>query len=112
MTADACDEARLDLDRDCTGMIYALHNAGTKVGSALGVAITFPLLSLLGFAAGDGAHNSAAALRGLELTFALLPIVFVVLGALTLVGYRLTETRHGAVRAALAARGAGQAQTA
>jgi Na+/melibiose symporter-like transporter len=103
MTADACDEARLDLKRDCTGMIYALHNAGTKVGSALGVAITFPLLAAFGFHPGDKAHNTAAALHGLELTFVLLPIACVALGALTLVGYRLTEARHREVRTALAA---------
>ena len=105
MTAAACDEARLDLRSDCTGMIYALHNAGTKVGSALGVAITFPLLAMFGFLPSDKAHNTAAALHGLELTFVLAPIGCVVLGALTLVGYRLTEARHGEVRTALAARG-------
>jgi len=104
MTADACDEARLDLGSDCTGMIYALHNAGTKVGSALGVAITFPLLAVFGFLASDKAHNTPAALHGLELTFVVLPIVCVVLGALSLVGYRLTEARHGEIRTALAAR--------
>jgi Na+/melibiose symporter-like transporter len=104
MTADACDEARLDLHSDCTGMIYALHNAGTKVGSALGVAITFPLLQMFGFRASEAVRNTPAALHGLELTFAFLPIAFVILGALSLVGYRLNEARHDAVRAALAVR--------
>lgn len=106
MTADACDEARLDLHSDCTGMIYALQNAGTKVGSALGVAITFPLLQTFGFRASEAVRNTPAALHGLELTFAFLPIVFVVLGGLVLVGYRLTEGRHDEVRTALAARDA------
>ncbi len=106
MTADACDEARLDLHSDCTGMIYALHNSGTKIGSALGVAITFPLLQMFGFHASDKVQNTPAALHGLELTFAFLPIVFVVLGGLSLWGYRLNEARHGEVRDALAARDA------
>ncbi len=107
MTADACDEARLDLNTDCTGMIFALHNSGTKVGSALGVAITFPLLQLFGFLPSERAHNTPAAIHGLELTFVLLPIAFVILGGLSLVGYRLTEARHDAVRMELAARDAG-----
>jgi GPH family glycoside/pentoside/hexuronide:cation symporter len=108
MTADACDEARLDLNADCTGMIYALHNSGTKVGSALGVAITFPLLAVFGFKAADAARNTPAALHGLEVTFAFLPIVFVILGAMSLVGYHLTETRHDEVRLKLAARDAAE----
>jgi GPH family glycoside/pentoside/hexuronide:cation symporter len=106
MTADACDETRLDLGADCTGMIYALHNSGAKVGSALGVAITFPLLARFGFKASETAHNSPAALHGLELTFAVLPIAFVIVGALSLVGYRLTQARHDEVREALAIRDA------
>jgi Na+/melibiose symporter-like transporter len=104
MAADACDEARLDLHSDCTGMIYALQNAGTKVGSALGVAITFPLLQhVFGF---DPIleHNSDAAIGGLNLAFTVLPIAVVVLGGLVLIGYRLNEQRHGEVREALARR--------
>ena len=104
MTADACDEARLDLGSDCTGMIYALNNAGTKVGSAVGVAITFPLLqNVFGFNA-RVAQNSAHAVQGLNLAFTVLPIAFVALGGLFMVGYRLNEQRHGEVREALARR--------
>lgn len=106
MTADACDEARLDLHSDCTGMLYALQNAGTKIGSALGVAITFPLLQVFGFHASDKVQNTPAALHALELTYVFLPIAFAVVGALSLVGYRLNETRHGEIREALAARDA------
>jgi Na+/melibiose symporter-like transporter len=105
MSADACDEARLDLCKDCTGMIYALQNAGTKIGSALGVAITFPLLQqVFGFVAKDGFQNTPRALQGLELAFVVLPIAFIVLGGLTMIGYRLTEGRHDEVRRALALR--------
>jgi GPH family glycoside/pentoside/hexuronide:cation symporter len=108
MTADACDEARLDLDRDCTGMIFALHNAGTKIGSALGVAITFPLLQqVFGFVAKDSFVNTPYALQGLQFAFIALPMVSVILGGLTLWGYKLTEARHDAVRQGLELRDAG-----
>lgn len=105
MIADACDEARLDLHSDCTGMIYALHNSGMKIGSALGVGITYPLLQYA-FGFRPGVQNTPSAIHGLELTFAIFPILFVVMGALTLVGYRLNEARHDQVRAALAERDA------
>lgn len=104
MTADACDEARLDMHSDCTGMIYALNNAATKVGSAVGVAITFPLLqNVFGFNA-RLTQNSPHAVQGLNLAFTILPIMCVAVGGLLMVGYRLNEQRHGEVREALARR--------
>lgn len=104
MTADACDEARLDLGSDCTGMIYALNNAATKVGSAIGVAITFPLLqNVFGFNA-KLPQNGDLAIMGLNLAFTILPITCVALGGLFMLGYHLNEQRHGEVREALARR--------
>jgi Na+/melibiose symporter-like transporter len=57
-----------------------------------------------GFLPNETVHNTQAALRGLELTFVVLPIAFVVLSGLTLVGYRLNAVRHNEIRSALAVR--------
>lgn len=104
MTADACDEARFDLNSDSTGMIFALNNAATKVGSAIGVAITFPLLqNVFGFNP-RLPQNAPHAIDGLNLAFTVLPIACVALGGLCMVGYHLNEQRHGEVREALARR--------
>ena len=108
MTADVCDEARLDLKADFTGVIYALHNAGAKIGSAIGVAITFPMLEqVFHFKPGMRAHNTPFAIHGLEFAFVALPILCVIAAGLSLIGYRLTEERHKEIRAALVARGEG-----
>ena len=109
MTADACDEARLEVAADCTGVIYALQTTGTKIGSVVGVALTFPLLEKVFHFQPKAAHSSTLAVHGLEFAYVVLPILFIAAAALCLIGYRLTETRHQAIRAALDARGAAAA---
>ena len=104
MVADACDEARLDMKVDCTGMVYALYTSTTKISSAVAVGVTYPLLQWIGFAAKAGAKNSVHAIQGLELAFVIFPVFFVIVGGLSLIGYKLDETRHGEIRAALETR--------
>ena len=106
MVADGCDEARLDMRVDCTGMIYALYTSTTKISAAVAVGITYPLLQWIGFAAKAGAKNAPGAIQGLELVFVIFPVFFVVVGGLSLIGYTLDETRHGQIRAALEVRDA------
>jgi Na+/melibiose symporter-like transporter len=106
MVADVCDEARLDMKVDCTGMIYALYTSTTKISAAVAVGITYPLLQWIGFVAKAGARNSAGAVQGLEWVFVIFPVFFVVVGGLSLIGYSLDERRHGEIRAALDVRDA------
>lgn len=106
MVADSCDEARLDMKVDCTGMIYALYTSTTKISAAVAVGITYPLLQWIGFSAKAGAVNSAHAIQGLELVFVIFPVFFVIVGGLSLIGYKLDETRHGQIRTALEERDA------
>ncbi len=106
MVADTCDEARLDMKVDCTGMIYALYTSTTKISAAVAVGITYPLLQWIGFVAKAGAKNSPQAIQGLELVFVIFPVFFVIVGGLSLIGYKLDERRHGEIRAALEERDA------
>jgi Na+/melibiose symporter-like transporter len=48
--------------------------------------------------------NTAYALKGLEIAFLAGPIVFVMLGGLCFVGYRLDQVRHADIRRQLEAR--------
>jgi GPH family glycoside/pentoside/hexuronide:cation symporter len=70
----------------------------------MAIGLTFPLLAYIGFNPADGAHNSAAAIRGLELAFIVGPIVFVMLGACTVIGWKLGPQRHAEIREQLLVR--------
>lgn len=109
MLADVADEVRLDHGRDHLSLIYALNTASAKVAAALAIVITFPLLQVFGFAPKLGLHNSPAAIRALGLTFVAGPIVCVMMGALCMIGWKLTADRHHHIRIALEARDAAAA---
>jgi Na+/melibiose symporter-like transporter len=106
MLADAADEARLQDGRDRLSLIYSLNTAAAKVASAMAIVITFPLLQRLGFVPQLGLHNTPEAIRALGLTFVSGPIVCVGLGAVCMIGWKLTAARHAEIRAALEARDA------
>ena len=104
LTADIADEIRLETGREWTGLIFALTNATTKLATAAAIFLTFRVLSEVGFDPRVGAVNTAHALRGLEIAFLAGPIVFVMLGGLCFVGYKLDRERHGEIRRQLDAR--------
>lgn len=106
MLADVADEVRLQDRRDRLSLIYSLNTAAAKVASALAIVITFPLLARLGFVPQLGVHNSPEAIRAVGLTFVSGPIVCVGLGAVCMIGWKLTAQRHAEIRAALEARDA------
>lgn len=106
MLADAADEARLQDHRDRLSLIYALNTAAAKVATAMAIVITFPLLGRLGFVPQLGLHNSPEAIRALGITFVSGPIACVGLGAVCMIGWKLTAARHAEIRAALEARDA------
>lgn len=112
MLADLADQVRLEQGRERLSLIYALNTLTTKIATAAAVAITFPLLQEIGYSPTPGAHNSAEAIRGLGLTFALGPIFFVMLGGACLLGWKLTAERHATIRAELDLRDAALASDA
>jgi Na+/melibiose symporter-like transporter len=104
LTADIADEIRLETGREWTGLIFALTNATTKLATAAAIFLTFGVLSEVGFDPHEGAANTAYALHGLEIAFLSGPIVFVMLGGLCFVGYKLDQVRHADIRRQLEAR--------
>jgi Na+/melibiose symporter-like transporter len=104
LAADIADELRLDTGREWTGLVYSLTNATTKLATAAAIFLTFQALARVGFDPREGAANTPAALRGLELAFLAGPIVFVLLGGVCFAGYRLGRERHAEIRRQLEAR--------
>ncbi len=106
MMADVGDEIRLDQGKERMSLLYAVLTFAAKVAAAGAISITFPLLAAVGYNAAEGAHNTAAALRGLEWAYLSGPIVFVTLGGVCVWGWKLDAARHAGVREKLDARDA------
>jgi Na+/melibiose symporter-like transporter len=106
MTADVGDEVRLQQGKQRMSLIYSVIGLAGKLAGALSFALSFGLLAAVGYNAREGAHNTAAAIQGLEYIYILGPIVFVMLGGACFIGWKLDARRHGEIRAALDARDA------
>ena len=106
MMSDVCYEIRLAQGKERISLLYAVLTFAGKIAAAAAISITFPLLSRLGYNAAEGAHNTAQALQGLQIAFLAGPIVFVVLGGVCVMGWKLDAARHAGVRAQLDARDA------
>jgi len=102
MAADVVDEVKLYQGADMTSLIFSMVTTTTKIGASLAVAVVFPLLSLVHYNGAEGAANTPGAIRGLALCFLMVPLVFLLIGAVILVGYKLDERRHGEILRALA----------
>lgn len=103
MMADVSDQVRLDEGADRTGLLFSILTATSKLGYAASV-LTFTALQFAGFEPTRGAENSAASIVWLQLLFAVLPALCLVVAAMVLRGYPLTQARHAEIRAALDAK--------
>ncbi len=106
LTADIGDEIRLEHDQQQIGLLYALTSGTTKAAGALAVTLTFAVLGLVGYNPAEHAVNGASQIRGLELAYAIGPVVFVMLGGACFLGYKLSAERHADIRRQLDARDA------
>jgi Na+/melibiose symporter-like transporter len=106
ITADVGDELRLEGGRDLIGLLYAVTSATTKAAGALAIFVSFSLLQVQGYSVKPHAANGAAQIHGLELTFIVGPILFVMLGGLSFLGYKLSAEKHADIRRELEARDA------
>lgn len=104
MMADVSDQVRLDDGADRTGLLFSILTATSKLGYAVSV-LTFAGLRMAGFDPGLGGENSGPALMWLQIMFAGLPALCLLLAALALHRYPLNQARHAEIRAALEARG-------
>ena len=98
MTADIADEVRLDHGRERAGLLFALTTMTNKITGALSIGLTFFVLSRVGYVAKEGVQNTPDAIYHLELVYLIGPIVFVMLGAVCMLGYGLTADRHAEIR--------------
>jgi Na+/melibiose symporter-like transporter len=103
MMADASDVVRLEDGADRTGLLFSILNATSKLGYAFSVG-AFAALEWMGFDPEPGAVNTPAVIDGLSWLFIAVPGVLLILTALVVRLYPLTEERHLAVRNELKAR--------
>jgi GPH family glycoside/pentoside/hexuronide:cation symporter len=98
LTADIGDEIRLEKGQHQIGLLYALTSGTTKAAGAFAVALTFWVLSIVRYNPAEHAVNGPVQIRGLELAYAIGPIVFVMLGGACFLGYKLTAEKHAEIR--------------
>lgn len=109
MLADLADAQELDRRErneqavDTTGLNYAVLTATQKLGYAIPVGLTYPLLGLIGFDPTPGATNSAAAIEGLTALFVIPPLMLGLLAGWLIWRWPLTAQAHAAIRARLIA---------
>lgn len=107
MMADLNDAQTLDRQiantpgADTTGLNFAILTATAKLGYAIPVGLTYPILGLIGFDPVPGAENSRAALDGLRWLFALPPFLLGLSAAVVIWGWPITANVHADIRARL-----------
>jgi len=106
MTADVGDEVRLEQGKQRMSLIYSMIGLANKLAGAAQFFLSLSMLAWVGYNAKDGAHNTPAAIKGLEYIFILGPIFFVMLGGACFIGWKLDARRHGEIREALEIRDA------
>ncbi|HJQ60676.1 MAG TPA: MFS transporter [Vineibacter sp.] len=96
MMADITDDDQVRTGRMQAGLYFGLLAMTEKIGLALAVGITYPLLAWIGFRTGQ--PNDKAAINGLLLLFVLLPAALHALAALTLWRFPLGRAAQRALR--------------
>lgn len=104
MMADVSDQVRLDDGADRTGLLFSILTATSKLGYAFSV-LTFAGLQMVGFNPALSGANSETALLWLQIMFAGLPALCLIIAALVLYRYPLNQARHAEILAALERRG-------
>jgi Na+/melibiose symporter-like transporter len=102
ITADITDADHVECGSQRTGLFYSLLTMTNKVGYALAVGITYPLLSLIGF--DPTIQNTVEATERLRWIFVVLPILFMAAAGLVMWSFPLDEQRQAALRRELEAR--------
>lgn len=104
MVADIADKHRAESGEDRVGLYYSVFSVSQKLGGALAVGLALPLVAALGFDPKLAGGNSAAALHGLVLVFALGPALAHTVAAALVAGFPLDAHRHAEIRRSLKAR--------
>jgi glycoside/pentoside/hexuronide:cation symporter, GPH family len=106
MMADVGDQVRLEQGKERMALLFAVTGLAGKLAAAGSLAISYPLLALVGYVPKLGLHNTPAAISGLTLVFIIGPIFWVVLGGVCFIGWKLDARKHADIRAQLETRDA------
>ena len=99
---DVVDQEAAETGSRRAGAAFALLTLTNKVGYALSVGITYPLLDLIGFSGQQGAANAPEALTGILIVFVVLPTALLATSALVLWRFALGEREQLLLRAQIA----------
>jgi len=95
MVADVADEDEINSGERREGLYVGVFTFLRKLAGAVGVAIAFGVLDVVGFQ--PGIENSEVVIWALRILTALVPATFVVLSALAARGYTLGYERHAEI---------------
>jgi GPH family glycoside/pentoside/hexuronide:cation symporter len=107
IVSDIADERRLHSGLEQSGLLFSIFNVTSNAAAAAAVGIAYPILAWIGFYPGHA--NSAAALSGLAMLFALGPAFGHTVSALLIWRFPLDEEAHARTRRALDLRDAASA---
>ena len=101
MLADVGDAETLRTGQEKTGLFYAAAVAVQKLGYAVPVGLTYPLLSAIGFDAQRGGSNNGAALLGITLLFIVPPTIVALIAAWVTSAWPIGAAQQATTAAAL-----------
>ena len=102
MLADVSDAETLRTGKEKTGLFYAALTAIAKLGYAIPVGISYPILGAVGFVPKLGAANSPDAINGLLLLFVVPPVVMALIAVAIVRGWPIDADTQARNAAALA----------